>query len=507
MRVGDYFYLGTEKEASNRRLLCELGVKNVLNVGYPQTMNFFEEDVCCLLRYGCVELFDNKECNLTSVVLRMAIPFLDGAVERKERTLVHCKTGRSKSPAVMVAWLMMRGRLSLLDAFRCIGGAKVSDVLLGELLLLEQALADRGVEPLPRPVVLPPLSWIACEGHEDVIVASLKEQFVAGRWWKCEDCMEPWSVERVLSLRSYAWDPMVLGRQAAWEAAPALLQGAATVKSLYEVLAGTRVVPEPWCVPVEVSLRAHLLPQKREMARELADLLDLAMRSRAADAREQVTWALKVVKRLRSFVELDLFCGHVHRQAAARLLSQEADHELEVEVAMMLNSSLTSNELGRHLLQMVTDVSKRPAFEDALLSKVTTLTPDCWVTCFDATRDGISPIALPPSMQEAFERAKSSLSPNLALISTRGTVEMSYGEKGTTLVVPTDCACLIWAFNFHEQLSVDHLVAITAIGAARVQVLLKGLVQKGLFVAVNETDYAVNNNFKTKQKRITLLFE
>lgn len=115
MRVGDYFVLGTEKEASDRKLLCELGVSAVLNVGTPQTLNYFEGDDA-YLRYAAVEIFDNRECNFTSVVLRHAIPFMESAVSEGRRTLVHCKTGRSKSPAVMVAWLMVKARLSVLDA-------------------------------------------------------------------------------------------------------------------------------------------------------------------------------------------------------------------------------------------------------------------------------------------------------------------------------------------------------------------------------------------------------
>lgn len=122
-------------------------------------------------------------------------------------------------------------------------------MLLGELLLLEGALAERGVVSLPRPAVLPPLSWIACEGHEDVIVDALRKRFAEGKWGDDssssslgeEKVQAPWSLERVVSLGLYGWDPRVLARQAAWEAAPSLLGAAeATPEALYELLV-TRV--------------------------------------------------------------------------------------------------------------------------------------------------------------------------------------------------------------------------------------------------------------------------
>lgn len=76
---GTDLWMGNEMHASNIRVLRELNITRVLNLGVPQCLNFFEQDP--YIRYEGVELFDNKESNFTNVFLNQCYPFMTQAIE------------------------------------------------------------------------------------------------------------------------------------------------------------------------------------------------------------------------------------------------------------------------------------------------------------------------------------------------------------------------------------------------------------------------------------------
>lgn len=413
---------------------------------------------------------------------------------------------------------MLRGGLGVVDAFRCVGAGKVSEALLGELLLLEQAfpedrvkvaLADVGTDDIP------PLAWLACEGREGAIVESLREQLVRGGGslsWKATHRVEPFSIARTASLRLWGWDPLVLVRRAAWEAAPTLLANTCTATELYNVL--EHVAPDFIAPTVQSSLAVHLLARRGEFALQLASALDGAMRAStgSTETRAAVDGAFDIVVRLIPFFELGTFCREYLSLSAARLLraADALDVDLEMHVASRIIVSV-SEASGQRLRSMVGDVSKQSQFSHGALARLTVLTPASWMESLGKGGGAaviesaeVSAVALPPPMADAFAEARRALSPDLALLSVHGTVEMRYNDAGTTLIVPTDCACLIWAFNFQPSLSVEHLTAITAVAPSRVRSLMAKLVDKGLFLAAHEDHFAVNEGFKSKQKRIVI---
>lgn len=515
LRVGDLLYLGTELDAANRRALSELNITRVLNVGVPQTINHFVADGA--LTYLSVEVFDNAASNFATVVLQRAIPFLDQGVRAGAATLVHCKTRRSKSPAVLVAWLMMRAQLSLVDAFRVLGVGPVSDALLGELVLLERALPE-GRPLLPTASLVggvPPLSWLACEGREAEVVASFTTRFTLPhglRWEPAVHTLPPFDVLRVMTLHQSGWDPCVLMRRAAWEAVPLLLPEPDGV-SCAQLDALLRTCSPFLAGPVLCAVAQRMAPHRVRLSVASAHAVDEALRVRSDVARERVEAAVAQLVRLRTLLDVDVMGFELQRLAAERLLSaataNELDCDLETHAATMLGTAL-SESWGQRLRAMVGDLSSPHPVSSAPLNSLRVLRAPGWASCVGGS-GAAAAVALPPPMAAAFAQASAELEPTqkqqpLALLAMRGTVEMRYGDR-TTLVMPTDCACVVWAFNHHDVLSLADLVAVSGVQPDRVRHLMTKLVQWRVFLrAIDPASerWAVNAKFSAKQRRIVI---
>ncbi|KAL1191848.1 Protein-tyrosine-phosphatase IBR5 [Cardamine amara subsp. amara] len=92
----EFLYLGSYDNASRSELLKTQGISRVLNT-VPMCQNLYKNS---FTYHG----LDNEK------VLQFdeAIKFLDQCEKDKARVLVHCMSGKSRSPAVVVAYLMKR---------------------------------------------------------------------------------------------------------------------------------------------------------------------------------------------------------------------------------------------------------------------------------------------------------------------------------------------------------------------------------------------------------------
>ncbi|KAF9588799.1 hypothetical protein IFM89_016120 [Coptis chinensis] len=90
----DFLYLGSYDNASRAELLKAQGISHILNT-VPACQNLYRNS----FTYHCVQ----EENALT---FDDAIQFLDQCEKDKARVLVHCMTGKSRSPAIVVAFLM-----------------------------------------------------------------------------------------------------------------------------------------------------------------------------------------------------------------------------------------------------------------------------------------------------------------------------------------------------------------------------------------------------------------
>ncbi|XP_077211131.1 protein-tyrosine-phosphatase IBR5-like [Tasmannia lanceolata] len=90
----DFLYLGSYDNASRAELLKTQGISRVLNT-VPACQNLYKNS----FTYHCLQ----EEKNLP---FEDAIQFLEQCEKDKARVLVHCMSGKNRSPAIVIAYLM-----------------------------------------------------------------------------------------------------------------------------------------------------------------------------------------------------------------------------------------------------------------------------------------------------------------------------------------------------------------------------------------------------------------
>lgn len=90
----DFLYLGSYDNASRSELLKTQGISRVLNT-VPACQNLYKNS----FTYHCLQ--DDKTLQFDD-----AIQFLEQCERDKARVLVHCMSGKNRSPAIVMAYLM-----------------------------------------------------------------------------------------------------------------------------------------------------------------------------------------------------------------------------------------------------------------------------------------------------------------------------------------------------------------------------------------------------------------
>ncbi|KAM3606609.1 uncharacterized protein V6R79_019631 [Siganus canaliculatus] len=116
-QVWPNLYIGDESVARDKHTLSSLGVTHVLNAAAGRhrinTGQQFYSDL--ELEYYGVEAADHPEFNLRPF-FSPAAQFIDSALRRNGKVFVHCAMGVSRSGALVLAYLMIFQRLSLVEA-------------------------------------------------------------------------------------------------------------------------------------------------------------------------------------------------------------------------------------------------------------------------------------------------------------------------------------------------------------------------------------------------------
>jgi dual specificity MAP kinase phosphatase len=147
--------IGNYRDASSLECLTALGVTHVLNVTANLPLHFEAEGI----RYLRLPASDSGSQNLRQYFAE-AIEFIDGALASSGRVLVHCQAGVSRSPTIVLAYLIARTQRSLSDAFTLVKDKRPIVApninFMGQLLEFEQqALAPRsGLCPPSEPIHL-----------------------------------------------------------------------------------------------------------------------------------------------------------------------------------------------------------------------------------------------------------------------------------------------------------------------------------------------------------------
>lgn len=109
--IQDFLYLGSNESARNKKLLDVLQISCVLNMA-DELENAFPND------------FEYKKCGVNDTIqgsnfhdfFLAALEFIDNANASGKRVFVHCAMGISRSPAIVIAWLMKHNKWSVGEA-------------------------------------------------------------------------------------------------------------------------------------------------------------------------------------------------------------------------------------------------------------------------------------------------------------------------------------------------------------------------------------------------------
>ncbi|XP_078480817.1 uncharacterized protein LOC144742222 [Lampetra planeri] len=115
-------YVGDVATARDKALLVEVGITHVVNAAHGprhvDTGAHFYEDAGVV--YRGVEAPDRKDFDLSPFFADTA-DFLHSALNQRGKVLVHCARGISRSAALVLAFLMIKERHSVMEAVQTVG--------------------------------------------------------------------------------------------------------------------------------------------------------------------------------------------------------------------------------------------------------------------------------------------------------------------------------------------------------------------------------------------------
>ncbi|XP_072977789.1 protein-tyrosine-phosphatase IBR5 [Typha angustifolia] len=137
----DFLYLGSYDNASRSELLKTMGISHILNT-VPACQNLYKNS----FTYHCLQ--DDKVLQFDD-----AIQFLEQCEKDKARVLVHCMSGKSRSAAIVVAFLMKSKGWHLAQSFQWVKEHRpqieLSSAVQQQLLEFEQhMLGSNGATPI-----------------------------------------------------------------------------------------------------------------------------------------------------------------------------------------------------------------------------------------------------------------------------------------------------------------------------------------------------------------------
>ncbi|XP_047341567.1 protein-tyrosine-phosphatase IBR5 [Impatiens glandulifera] len=102
----EFLYLGSYDNASRSELLKTQGISRILNT-VPSCQNLYKNS----FTYHCLQ--DDKSLSFDDAIL-----FLEQCEKDRARVLVHCMSGKSRSPAVVISFLMKSRRWTLVQSYQ-----------------------------------------------------------------------------------------------------------------------------------------------------------------------------------------------------------------------------------------------------------------------------------------------------------------------------------------------------------------------------------------------------
>ncbi|CAF1078351.1 unnamed protein product [Rotaria sp. Silwood1] len=139
-----YLFLGNCISAHDTHRLSKLGIRYILNVAIRdvELCPYYSNDIRTLT----IDLRDDDRENILRT-FDQAFAFIDEARRNKSRVLVHCSHGQSRSPAIVIGYLMRTYNVPLEQCLNHVIKARPcvlpNDGFLKQLILYDRFLVDR----------------------------------------------------------------------------------------------------------------------------------------------------------------------------------------------------------------------------------------------------------------------------------------------------------------------------------------------------------------------------
>ncbi|GAB2233774.1 hypothetical protein Droror1_Dr00003003 [Drosera rotundifolia] len=143
----EFLYLGGYDNASRSELLKTIGISRILNT-VPSCNNLYKNS------FDYHSLQDDKDLDFDD-----AVQFLRKAEREKARVLVHCMSGKNRSPAIVIAYLMKSRKWKLAEALQWVKerrpAVQLSPAIYQKLQEYQQMLFGSSVMSTKTPSVSP----------------------------------------------------------------------------------------------------------------------------------------------------------------------------------------------------------------------------------------------------------------------------------------------------------------------------------------------------------------
>ena len=114
VEIIDHLYLGSQDAVSDKEYLQSLSMKHILCVA-PMIPSLFPND----FDYKIVELLDIPSFDIKNHI-HHCLEYIDECLKRNENVICHCNAGVSRSPTVIIAYLIEYKKMSFKNAFELV---------------------------------------------------------------------------------------------------------------------------------------------------------------------------------------------------------------------------------------------------------------------------------------------------------------------------------------------------------------------------------------------------
>jgi len=121
-QITDLIFLSSGLIASEKQVLLNLNIRYILNVTTEEP-NRFESDKELNITYMVCPIEDHV-CQDITEVFEPCFLFIEKAVTSNSKILVHCHQGISRSPAIVIGYLMTTKNMSYDEAYKLIKEAR-----------------------------------------------------------------------------------------------------------------------------------------------------------------------------------------------------------------------------------------------------------------------------------------------------------------------------------------------------------------------------------------------